>query len=44
MVQQPAGEAMEKNKRECNNWWAKKCTDLNLRETKGTHTQEKQLP
>jgi hypothetical protein len=23
MVQQPAGEAMEKNKRECNNWWAK---------------------
>jgi hypothetical protein len=34
MVQQPAGEAMEKNKRECNNWWAKKCTDLNLREKK----------
>jgi len=44
MVQQSVGEAMEE-KKGCNNWWAKKCTYLNLRETKGTHTQKKkQLP
>jgi hypothetical protein len=37
MVQQPAGEAMEK-KKECNIRWPKKCTDLNIRETKKSNS------